>query len=1481
MPEHPSSSGATPSEAFPSERLSDVLDSAPAIVWLWDRDAGCTYVSSAWTRITGRPAAEAWGDGWARSVHPDDARGFTACRAAMLRNERFAAEYRLRRADGTYATVNDQGYPLDPDTRSAPFLGAALEVTAQREAEALVRASDALLAAVAEGMGVALGVKDRAGRYLIANDAMSELLGAERDEAIGRTDRDLGVANWARRDAQDRAVLGGADVDAEETRGDATFLTTKRPLRGAGDAIEGVIVVGTDISAERGRRARAERLDRLTQALSSSTSVQDVADAVLAEALDALGTPFGALGFVQPDGRTIEITRLSGFESKRIAWRSVVIDEEDTPITRGVRERASAFYGSTDELLERLPHLRGELLDYEGRAVLALRSGEEMLGVLYAVFTEPQHFDGDRRAYCLAVADRIAQALERARLFDAARRSDEQTRALQGVTADLGSAMTVEEVQLVTTRSACAAVEADACLLALVDPDSSVLTYADTDAYPADLRALLPTSLDAGSSPVADVLVGGRSLVFDTGVALVEAYPRLGDLIAALPFATRAFVPVGAPGAATGVLIASSVHEGRFDAEAVRLLEAIAGQCGQALERAVLYRDARAATERAASLQAATLALAEATTMQDAVGSAVSFALDLAGAPLGALVLIDPDTHRLSVANEVGVPRRLLDRWGGAPVDASRIVGETVKTRRARWRALDALAGDDRALAADLQPLGVRSIGVLPLIGAGGVVGFLAIARPQPDAPDRLTTDTLEAYAERVGAAISRARLLEAERRTRQQLERTLSRLSRLQTVSDAISQAVPAQEVAATALGASIGAFGALGGAAYLADGNVLRQVAAAGVFTSAVAGRLDTVPMDADMAMCASFATGTVNWVPTRTEWRRRYAQGAAMFQGIARSSIAIPFTLEGRVLGVMTLVFAEENVLDRPERRLARTIGHQAAVALERSQLHEREMARSRRTEQIQHLIAELAGSTDPAGISAILTSTALEVLGADAAAVLLLDEGAEQTTEMVAAKGFTPAVADAIASDDAAPGRAALASGRPSLARTPEAVRDRFPAIADDLGAAVAELPMLAAGATLGALVVSFERSQPFDLEQIDLLAAVVSEAAEAITRARVYRREREISRTLQQSLLPDEPTASWNGARVTSWYSAGTQHLEVGGDWYDAIELPNGRLGVSIGDVVGRGLRAAAAMGQLRSALRGIALEMRGPAATLEALNRFAARTPGTELATVAYGEYDPMTGIFVYACAGHPPPVACIAGRPVMLQGGRSPLLAAGYEGPREEASLVLPPDSTLVLYTDGLVERRDEPFHLGIDRLRETVEAANEFEPAALVETLVDALLGDRDRTDDTALLVLRTGDPIPFAVRLADTPEELRPMRHRLRAWLDLRGCAPDDTDAVVLAVNEAAANAIEHGYLDGDGPVVITGDVIDGRLRICVEDNGEWRDTDPDPARGRGLALMRTLMDDVDIEPLHPGTRIVLRRTVGASAGAPAMAASDVRV
>jgi len=1274
-------------------------------------------------------------------------------------------------------------------------------------------------------------------------------------------------------------VLGGVDVRAEDQHDAATYLTTKSPLRGDEDAIEGVIVVGTDISTERARRGRAERLDRVTQALSSSTSVREVADTVFVEALEALETPFGVLGLLEPDGRTIEITRLRGFESKRVSWRSLAIEADDTPITRAVRDDVSAFYGSSEDVLTAFPHLRGRLLDYEARAALPLRGGDEILGVLYVAFADVQAFDDERRGYCLAVADRIAQALERARLFDAARRSDEQTRALQAVTADLGAAMTVDEVQLVTTRAACAAVGADACMLAIADVDASTVTYAETDAYPTDLRALLPTTLEPGASPVADVVAHAANVVFDTNADLLARYPHLAELTQRLPFSARAFVPVGAAGVPTGVLIASSAQEGRFDAERVRLLEAIAGQCGQALQRAVLYRDTRAATDRASVLQEATLAIAEATTISEAVEPAVSFALELVGGDIGGLLLVDGETQRLKIAHQIGVPPTLLERWSNAPVNAITVVDDAVDSRRGLWRTTRELAELDPEVAAELGALGMGSVGVLPLISGGDVVGVLGLVRASAP-PDRFVRDTLESFAERVAAAIYRARLLDTERRTRRQLERTLSRLSRLQSVSDAISQALPVNDVAARALEASIQSLGAIGGGVYLVRGDVLYQIAAEGIFTSAVAGRLETVPVDADMAMCASFASGTVNWVATVEQWRKRYPVGAAMFDGIARSSIAIPFNVEDRVLGVMTLVFADENVLDRPERRLAHTIGHQAAVALERSQLYEREVARSRRTEQIQHLIAELAGSADAAGIAAVLTSTARQVLGADAAAVVLVGEGTDQTAEVVAASGFPEQVLDAVARDVGAPAHEAVTAGRPAFLRTADAVADRYPDHVSMLGPALAELPLSAGGETVGALLIRFPRAQPFDLEQIDLLAAVASEAAQATQRARVRRREREISRILQASLLPEEPLSSWNGARVTTWYSAGTEHLDVGGDWYDVIELPNGRLAVSIGDVVGRGLRAAAAMGQLRSALRGIALEMRGPASTLEALNRFAARTPGTELATVAYGEYDPTTGAFVYACAGHPPPVACTEGRAMVLDDGRSPLLAAGYDGPRAEATYVLPPHATLVLYTDGLIERRDEPFQRGVDRLRTTLELASDGDPVDLVDALITAVLGTQDRTDDAALLVLRTGAPIPFAMTLEDVPEGLRPLRHRLQAWLSLRGCTPDDADAVVLAVNEAAANAIEHGYRHSDGPVEVTGDLVDHAIEVSVVDHGRWRTAQPDPTRGRGLPLMRTLMDDVEIEVLEPGTRVVLRRKIAESEGEPAMAGSDGR-
>ena len=176
---------------------------------------------------------------------------------------------------------------------------------------------------------------------------------------------------------------------------------------------------------------------------------------------------------------------------------------------------------------------------------------------------------------------------------------------------------------------------------------------------------------------------------------------------------------------------------------------------------------------------------------------------------------------------------------------------------------------------------------------------------------------------------------------------------------------------------------------------------------------------------------------------------------------------------MLGVMTLVFADESALDRPERRLARTIGHQAAIALERSQLYEREMARSRRTEKVLKPDRRSSPGARRRGDSRGPHIDRARRARACAAAVIVLDGATRMPSDVAAARGYPRPVLEAIRADDAAPGRVAIQRGRSALLGNLDAVRDRYPELAADLGEAIAELPMIVGGATIGALLVSFE------------------------------------------------------------------------------------------------------------------------------------------------------------------------------------------------------------------------------------------------------------------------------------------------------------------------------------------------------------------------------------------------------------------------
>src|SRR3954447_2174944 len=194
----------------------------------------------------------------------------------------------------------------------------------------------------------------------------------------------------------------------------------------------------------------------------------------------------------------------------------------------------------------------------------------------------------------------------------------------------------------------------------------------------------------------------------------------------------------------------------------------------------------------------------------------------------------------------------------------------------------------------------------------------------------------------------------------------------------------------------------------------------------------------------------------------------------------------------------------------------------------------------------------------------------------------------------------------------------------------------------------------------------------------------------------------MAETLQRSLLPGALPAV-DGLAVTAHYLPAVEGTSAGGDWYDVLPLGGGAVAVAVGDVVGNGAPAAAVMGQLRSALAGLLLAGFPPGQALEVLDRFARHVTGARMSTVACLRLEPDAGRLTYSSAGHPPPLlvdAGGAGRHGYLDGGLGPALGLPTSGPRPEAARTLAPGSTLVLYTDGLVERRGAALDDGLERL-------------------------------------------------------------------------------------------------------------------------------------------------------------------------------------
>jgi anti-sigma regulatory factor (Ser/Thr protein kinase) len=302
----------------------------------------------------------------------------------------------------------------------------------------------------------------------------------------------------------------------------------------------------------------------------------------------------------------------------------------------------------------------------------------------------------------------------------------------------------------------------------------------------------------------------------------------------------------------------------------------------------------------------------------------------------------------------------------------------------------------------------------------------------------------------------------------------------------------------------------------------------------------------------------------------------------------------------------------------------------------------------------------------------------------------------------------------------------------------------------------------------------------------------------------------------------------------------------------------------IGDVAGRGIEAASTMGQLRSALRAYAFDGHGPGALLERINGFQLGLGRGGMATVCLVSVDPVGGEVCYASAGHPPALLVGPdGDARWLDESRGMPLGVTDDAPYTEVAAPLAAGSTLVLYTDGLVETRGEHLDQGFARLEASALAATDGLDA-LCDSILLGTLADPDVDDDVTLLVLRTVSERDRRVDLTvpGNAIALQAFRATTRRWLTGASDDESEVDDVTMAVNEAVQNAIEHGHRRRSTPVSVVLERDGNDVSVTVVDHGSWTEGSSDD-RGRGLPLMRALMDDVTIEPGAEGTRVVLRR------------------
>jgi integral membrane sensor domain MASE1 len=418
----------------------------------------------------------------------------------------------------------------------------------------------------------------------------------------------------------------------------------------------------------------------------------------------------------------------------------------------------------------------------------------------------------------------------------------------------------------------------------------------------------------------------------------------------------------------------------------------------------------------------------------------------------------------------------------------------------------------------------------------------------------------------------------------------------------------------------------------------------------------------------------------------------------------------------------------------------------TAVQQRQAERRERAR---LETLANLGQLLSGAFTQNQIGDAVLGQVINDAGAQALAVgLVNDEGTH--LEWVAMGGYPEFVAnqfaDGVALGDATAATDTVRTGQPVVIRTVAEYRRRYPDNAKWMlasgGAAVASWPLTVGGKAIGALVLAWADRQPLDTAQLAYTSAVATMIGQALVRARVYADEHARAAVLQAAVLPTSP-AVIAGVDVGVSYEPADVVQGLGGDWYDALELSWGQTYFAVGDVVGHGLPAVEDMAQLRSAGRALALQGLPPAQLLVSLNTFTRHASNGKFATMGVAVLDPASATLSYASAGHPPPLLRRAGTGTVMRlaGAHGPVLGPVERAAYSEGHVQVCEGDILVMYTDGLIERRGQDIESGMARVQDLVAEWNGDESLPQACRELTHTLAPPPRDDDVCVVAVRFG--------------------------------------------------------------------------------------------------------------------------------------------